>query len=43
MAGDAVRFDPAPDHWIRDAVRLNAAAIGMNRRLGFAGYDPRTG
>ena len=22
MAGDAVRFDPAPEHWIRDAVRL---------------------
>jgi hypothetical protein len=22
MAGDAARFDPAPEHWIRDAVRL---------------------
>jgi hypothetical protein len=67
MAGDAARFDPAPEHWIRDAVRLqldleafdgtqfvvrwlrtlhhpaNAAAIGMNRRLGFAGYGPRAG
>lgn len=40
----ATRFARANGvHWLRTLHHpANAAAIGMNRRLGFAGYDPRT-